>query len=102
MGTNDISDGCPECHGKGDVLILVGYDMEHVRKPCPECERVRGLLKAERERWTVWRICEHCNQEYKLLMVRSGNATEDTIVNMTNCSNCGERDDPWIMLKRDA
>lgn len=47
--TDTIQDGCLWCHGQGDVPEVFNVTGSR-REPCPECERVRGLLKAERER----------------------------------------------------
>ena len=42
----------------------------------------------------VFRICEHCHQEYMLTFGPTG------ISNFGPCPNCKRRDDPWIRVAR--
>jgi len=48
--------------------------------------------------WDLFRICEHCNKEYKL--DRQYEREDEIISNFQTCPHCGKRDDAWIKLKR--
>lgn len=70
-----------------------------------ECYRVTGKLadlqKADRggevPHVEVFRICEHCNQEYLVPLVMHRDAGY-LGRNFCNCPYCEKRDDPWIRL----
>ena len=66
-----IEKGCPICSGAGSFPTR-GSD---AREPCGECERVRGLVEAERE--ACARLCEQYeadwdNQEILASAIRKG------------------------------
>lgn len=46
--------------------------------------------------YKLFRICEHCNKEYRLLL----HSTDDVVFvnNFQICPHCGKRDDAWIKL----
>lgn len=50
----------------------------------------------------LFRICKHCNQEYKLPLVRAGNATHEVGFNFGDCPLCGVRDDVWVSAKQSS
>ena len=50
----------------------------------------------------VYRICEKCNMEYRVPMKWTGNAHVGFGCNFCECPNCGERDDPWVLIKLEA
>jgi hypothetical protein len=49
----------------------------------------------------VYRICDHCNHEYRIPLKWTGNLRSSLCCNFCDCPNCGERDDPWVLIKVD-
>lgn len=47
----------------------------------------------------AFRICEHCNKEYKLSLTLSEDKTV-AVNNHQTCPHCKERDDAWIKIKK--
>lgn len=102
---------CPFCGGPATFLADDSYETAHAC--CGPCEvgfisgsktpeaaiaqwNRRALPSAELDagRIAVFRICEHCNQEYQLTFGPTG------ISHFGPCGKCGQRDDPWIRVAR--
>ena len=62
-------------------------------------QEASAVLGGLNERLVIFRICSHCNKEYKLDMYQmNGLEIRGQAYNFGDCPHCGKRNDVWIRV----
>jgi len=64
-----------------------------------ELELVKKCDLADVGDCVAFRICEHCNKEYVLILTLSEDRTT-AVNNHQTCPHCKKRDDAWVKIKK--